>query len=120
MRIYIYSLLALLPLLGLPLSATACGCNHTDDADAGLHSVSCCQDLAASCCVQQHRETEPKQPLYMVAPQNDSLSVILAVVTTLTEERAIQSPHAGIVFQRARPPPLQRSEYRCRLQTWLV
>ena len=119
MRIFLYSLLAMLPLMGLPLSAADCSCHHGEDFEAGIHSVSCCQELPADCCVQ-HRNAEPKQPLFAVAPFIDSFSIQLAVVTTLTEERTMLRPQAGIYTERARPPPLQSSEQRCRLQSWLI
>lgn len=119
MRIYLYSLLALLPLLGLPLSATACSCNHAESTDSGIHTVPCCQEMPADCCVQQHQDQEPKPKVYMVAPQQDSSSAAPASISTLTGERAILRPQTGSFCNRARPPPLQASEHRCRIQSWL-
>ena len=119
MRIFLFSLLALLPLFGLPLNAAACSCHHEENVSAGIHAVSCCEGLPADCCVQ-HTNSEPKQPLFAIAPYIDSFSIDLTVSTTLTEQRTSVRPHTDIVCYQARPPPLESSEHRCRLQSWLI
>lgn len=124
MRIFLFSILTLLSLMGLPLSAAECGCSchHPEgnlQSESGIHAVSCCQSLPADCCVQHHNAA-PKQPLFAVTPQSDSFSSTLATVATLIEERAMVRPQTGTSRQQARAPPLPPSEHRSRLQSWLI
>ncbi len=119
MRIWLISLLALLPLMGLPLSAATCGCDHAESAEAELVTVSCCQSMP-ECCVQTETDPAPKTPIYLLVTQSDSFGLTLFAVETLTEERALRRPQVGAICQRARPPPLLPSEQRCHLQSWLI
>ena len=121
MRLLFYSLLALLPFMGLSLNAAnACECPHAERTTAEIEAVPCCQGAPMDCCVQHNRDPEPEQSLLGVVPALDSFQLTLVAVATVAEDRAILRPEAGLFAQRARPPPLPSSEHRCRLQSWLV
>ena len=106
MRFFLYGLLALLPLIGLPLSAAECSCQHTETAGFGIHAVSCCQDLPADCCVQKDRDPGPKQPVHGLVQQSESIHVTLSPVARLSENRTPACPQIGAFSKRARPRPV--------------
>ncbi|CAA6678508.1 MULTISPECIES: hypothetical protein [unclassified Lentimonas] len=120
MRIFYISLLALLPFMGFSLNAAVCVCPQSESAQAGIDAVPCCQESPATCCMQQNREPAPEQPLLSVVHKVDTFQLTLVALATLSDDRAILRPQAGLHAQRARPPPLPVSAQRCTLQSWLI
>ncbi|ADE53076.1 hypothetical protein [Coraliomargarita akajimensis] len=118
MRYFVYSLIALLPFMGLSLNAAAiCDCEH--DAAVELGAVPCCTEQPESCCMQTQPENTPLKVAMALHTQPESPALTLSALTTLTEDRAKHRPHAGVYYQRPRPPPLRSSEHRCYIQSWL-
>ena len=121
MRLLCYSLLLLLPFLGLSLNAAVpCECPQVEHTSAGIEAVPCCQDAPADCCVQQNRDSAPEPSLLAVVPSVDAFPLQLTVVGTLTDARTLFPPQASIFELRARPPPPPSSHHRCTLQSWLI
>jgi hypothetical protein len=127
MRLLFYSLLALLPLIGLSLNAaSACGCPHAAGGAVAtetveLEAVPCCQGAPMPCCVQHQRTVAPEPSLLGTLPSTDSLPRTLVAIATLAADRSIPRPTGALFVQQARsPPPLPVRAQRCRLQSWLI
>ncbi len=116
-RIFIWNLIILMLLAGLPLGAAHdCACQSEE---AELASAPCCQK-PIDCCLETCPDGEPETLYFLHISPSEELNKLPFGAKIPAKGSVYSQVWKTNFVERKRPPPLRPGEHCSRKQSWLI